>query len=237
VVSTAFIRDFLIGEADIASFSCYSKQSASAGGAFTLDNYAKWRITDPLAFYQSLKTIPGAQATLKQIIQSEQLVVVGTYDLTEVVSTKRHAIMEKVKAQANEAIKKQQLGTEVVDVRIKRTDLLPANQKAIFDRMTAERELQAMEYHSEGKKDADIIKSTTDRERALILAEARKQSEILRGKGDADATRIFADAISQAPEFYEFVPSLEAYKKSLGTNTRLILSPDNEFLKFLRQLQ
>jgi len=233
-----FIQNVLYFDSRVINYD------ASSGEAITkdkkviiLDNYAKWRIVNPLAFYQSLKTIPGAQATLKQIIQSEQLVVVGTYDLTEVVSTKRQEIMEKVKAQANEAIKKQKLGAEVVDVRIKRTDLPPANQKAIFDRMTAERERQAMEYRSEGKKDADIIKSTTDRDRAIILAEARKKSEVLRGEGDAEATRVFAEAVSQAPEFYEFVRSLEAYKKSLGANTRLILNPDNEFLKFLRKLQ
>lgn len=233
-----FIQNVLFFDSRVMNYD------ASSGEAITkdkkviiLDNYAKWRIINPLAFYQNLKTIPGAQATLKQIIQSEQFVVVGTYDLTEVVSTKRQAIMEKVRAQANETIRKQNLGAEVVDVRIKRTDLPPENQKAIFNRMTAERERQAMEYRSEGEKDATIIMSTTDRDRAIILAEAKKRSEILRGEGDAEATRIFADAVSREPDFYEFVRSLEAYKKSLGENTRLILNPDNEFLKYLRKLQ
>lgn len=233
-----FIQNVLYFDSRIINYDAISGEAITKDKkVIILDNYAKWRIVNPLAFYRNLKTIPGAQATLKQIIQSEQFVVVGTYDLTEVVSTKRQEIMEKVRAQANEAIKKQNLGAEVVDVRIKRTDLPPENQKAIFNRMTAERERQAMEYRSEGEKDATIIKSTTDRDRAIILAEAKRRSEILRGEGDAEATHIFAQAISNAPEFYEFIRSLEAYKKALGANTRLVLSPDNEFLKFLRKLQ
>ncbi|MDR3073213.1 MAG: protease modulator HflC [Deltaproteobacteria bacterium] len=228
-----FFQNVLYFDARIINYDATSVEALTKDKkVIILDNYAKWRIVDPLAFYQNLRTVPSAQASLKQIIQSEQLAVVGTYDLTEVVSTKRQAIMERVRDQANDKIKK--LGVEVVDVRIKRTDLPPENQRAIFNRMTAERERQAMEYRSEGEKDATIIKSTTDRDRAILLAEAQKQSEIIRGEGDAEATRIFAEAISGSLEFYDFSRSLEAYKKSLSGKTRLVLDPDGEFLRFLR---
>ncbi|MDL2210685.1 protease modulator HflC [Desulfovibrio sp. OttesenSCG-928-O18] len=231
-----FIQNVLYFDARIINYDASSVEALTKDKkVIILDNYAKWRILDPLVFYQTLRTIPGAQASLKQIIQSEQLAVVGTYDLTEVVSGKRQEIMEKVKDQANDKIQK--LGVEVVDVRIKRTDLPAENQRAIFNRMTAERERQAMEYRSEGEREATIIRSTTDRDRAIIQAEARKKSEILRGEGDAEATRIFAEAISKSPEFYEFSRSLEAYKKSLGGNTRVILNPDDTFLRFLRRMQ
>ncbi|CAK7002374.1 MAG: Modulator of FtsH protease HflC [Desulfovibrio sp.] len=231
-----FVQNVLYFDARIINYDANSVEALTKDKkVILLDNYAKWRIIDPLVFYQALRTIPNAQASLKQVIQSEQLAVVGTYDLTEVVSTKRQEIMEKVRIRANDNIAK--LGVRVVDVRIKRTDLPAENQRAIFNRMTAERERQAMEYRSEGDRDATIIKSTADRDRTIILAEAQKKSEILRGDGDAQATRIFADAISQSPEFYEFSRSLEAYKKSLGGNTRVILDQDSEFLKFLRKLQ
>lgn len=231
-----FVQNVLYFDARIINYDATSVEALTKDKkVIILDNYAKWRIRDPLKFYQTLRTIPGAQATLKQIIQSDQLAVVGTYDLTEVVSTKRQEIMEKVRDQANDKIRN--LGVEVVDVRIKRTDLPPENQRAIFSRMTAERERQAMEYRSEGEREATIIRSTADRDRAIILAEAQKKSEILRGGGDAQATRIFAEAISQSPDFYEFSRSLEAYKKSLSANTRVILNPDDTFLRFLRRLQ
>lgn len=231
-----FIQNVLYFDARIINYDASSVEALTKDKkVIILDNYAKWRILDPLVFYQSLRTIPGAQASLKQIIQSEQLAVVGTYDLTEVVSTKRQEIMEKVKNQANDKIQK--LGVEVVDVRIKRTDLPAENQRAIFSRMTAERERQAMEYRSEGEREATIIRSTADRDRAIILAEAQKKSEVLRGEGDAEATRIFAEAFSKSPEFYEFSRSLEAYKKSLESNTRVILDPDDTFLRFLRRIE
>ncbi|GHV53098.1 protein HflC [Deltaproteobacteria bacterium] len=196
-----------------------------------LDNYSKWRIRDPLIFYQNLRTVNNAQINLKQIIKSEQLAVVGKYDLNEVVSSHRQEIMNTVKEQVNDKI--QQYGVEVVDVRIKRTDLPEENQRAIFNRMTAERERQAMAYRSEGEKDATIIRANTDYERAKIIAEAKKQSEILRGEGDAEATRVFAEAVSQSPEFYTFSRSLEAYKKTLREKTRIVLNSDDSFLRFL----
>ena len=231
-----FIQNVLFFDSRILNYDARSAEALTKDKkAILLDNYARWRILDPLVFYQRLRTIPNAQSRLDDIIYSELRVVVGTYDLTEVVSTKRQEIMEKVMEQANNLIK--EYGVRVVDVRIKRTDLPPENQRAIFNRMTAERERQAMEYRSEGERDATMIRATTDRDRAILLAEAQKKSQVLRGEGDAEATRIFAEAMSQSPDFFEFVRSLEAYKKSLTTGTRMVLESDDAFLRFLRRLQ
>lgn len=231
-----FVQNVLYFDSRILNYDARPAEALTKDKkAIVLDNYARWRIVDPLVFYQRLRTIPNAQSRLDDIIYSELRVVVGTYDLTEVVSTKRQEIMEKVMSQANNLTNA--YGVHVVDVRIKRTDLPPENQRAIFNRMTAERERQAMEYRSEGERDATMIRATTDRDRAILLAEAQKTSEILRGEGDAEATRIFADAINQSPEFFEFSRSLEAYKKALSNNTRMVLDPDDAFLRFLRRMQ
>lgn len=196
-----------------------------------LDSYTRWKIIDPLLFYQRLRTVPAAQARLQDVIYSELLAVVGRHDLTAVVSGERQAIMDEVHRRAN--IRIEGSGVEVVDVRIKRTDLPPENQKAIFARMKAERERQAMQYRSEGVEEATKLRSNADRERAVLLADARQRSEELRGEGDAEAVRIFAEALKQSPEFFEFTRSLQAYKKGLKNNTKLLLSPDDEFLRYL----
>ena len=119
-------------------------------------------------------------------------------------------------------------------MRIKRTDLPPENERAIFGRMQAEREREAKEYRAEGQRESDRIKSQADKERTIILAEASKQAEILRGEGDANATAIYAKALDQGPGFYELLRSLESYEKSLKTNTKVILTPDSPYLKFFR---
>ncbi len=200
--------------------------------AIVLDNYVRWRITDPLLFYQTVRTIPGAQARLEDIIYSQLRVFVGRYTLTEVVSSQRLAIMDMVTKRASEIIS--EYGIDIVDVRIRRTDLPAENQRAIFGRMRAERERQARQYRSEGLEESTAIKSTADKEQAMILAEARRRSSIIRGEGEAESTKIFADALRQSPEFYEFQRSLEAYRKSLSNNTSILLSPEDPFLKYFQ---
>lgn len=231
-----FIQNVLYFDSRILNYDARTAEALTKDKkVIILDNYARWRIVNPLVFYQRLNTIPRAQERLDDIIYSELRAVVGTYDLTEVVSTKRQIIMQRVMDQVGKQIA--EFGVQIMDVRIKRTDLPTENQKAIFSRMTAERERQAKEYRSEGEKEATIIRSTADRDRTILLAEAKKQSEVLRGTGDAEATRIFAEAISQSPDFFEFSRSLEAYKKSLGGKTRLVLDPEDTFLRFFRRMQ
>ena len=197
-----------------------------------LDNYARWKIVDPLLFYRTVRTVPNAQAKLDAVVYSQMRAHVGRHTLTEVVADERTSIMDSVTAQASEQMK--EFGIEVVDARIKRTDLPAENQRAIFERMRAERERQATQYRSEGVEEATKIRSGADKERALILAEAEKQAQVLRGEGDAEAARIYAEAFSHSPEFYEFQRGLEAARKSLGDGTRIILTPESPLLQPLQ---
>lgn len=200
--------------------------------ALLLDNYVRWRIIDPLLFYRTVRTIPGAQARLDDIVYSQMRVFLGRYPLAEVISSKRSVIMEAVTERSSEQLK--DYGMEIIDVRIKRADLPLENQRAVFGRMRAERERQAKQYRSEGQEEATKVRSTADRDRAVILAEANRKAEIIMGQGEAEATAIYADALKKSPEFYDFKRSLEAYEKSLDGNTRLLLSPESKFFKFLQ---
>lgn len=197
-----------------------------------LDNYARWRIADPLLFYRSLRDTSAAQSRLDTVVRSQLRAQVGTHTLTEVVSSKRSQIMDKVTSEASKHM--QELGVEVVDVRIRRTDLPAENQRAIFGRMRAERERQAKQYRSEGTEEATKIRSEADKGRALLLADANRAGQVLKGEGDAEAARIFAEAFSQSPEFFEFQRGLEAARKSLQGNTRIVLDSDSPILNMLK---
>ncbi|HKI82178.1 MAG TPA: protease modulator HflC [Pseudodesulfovibrio sp.] len=197
-----------------------------------VDSYTKWRITDPLTFYTKVRTIQGARARLDDIVRSQLRVALGRYTLIEVVSHKRQEIMDAVSKRSRELLLP--YGIEVIDVRIKRTDLPAENARSIYGRMKAERERQAKQYRSEGQEASAKIKANADKERSIILADARKQSEIIRGEGDAEATKIYAEALGQNPDFYEFTRSLDAYRNGFDKNTRFILTPKSPFLKHLR---
>jgi len=197
-----------------------------------VDNYAKWRITDPLLFYRTLHTVRHAQARLDDIIYAEVRVALGQYTLQDVVASKRGNIMSEVTKKSTALLAP--YGIEVVDVRIKRTDLPKENAQAIYSRMRAERERQAKLYRSEGLEQTEKIKSGAKRDRTVILAEAQRQAEVIRGQGDAQATAIWAEAINTSPEFFAFVRSLQAYRKATAANTRVFLAPDSPFLKFMR---
>jgi membrane protease subunit HflC len=197
-----------------------------------VDSYTKWRIADPLTFYTKVRTIQGARARLDDIVRSQLRVALGRYTLIEVVSHKRQEIMSAVTERSRELLAP--YGIEVIDVRIKRTDLPAENARSIYGRMKAERERQAKQYRSEGREAAARIKATADKERTLLLADANKQSEIARGEGEAKAIKIYADALSQSPDFYEFTRSLEAYRNGFKKDSRFILTPKSPFLKHMR---
>ncbi len=197
-----------------------------------VDNYARWRIANPLLFYRTLRTVARAHARLEDIIYAELRVALGQYTLQDVVSEKRGNIMGEVTQKSTELLSP--YGIEVVDVRIKRTDLPPENAQAIYDRMRAERERQAKLYRSEGSEEMEKIKSGANKERTVILAEAERQAEVLRGAGDAEAAAVWADAVNKAPEFFSFTRSLEAYQKALAHRSRVILTPENPFLRYFR---
>lgn len=201
--------------------------------AMVVDNYARWKIVDPLKFLQAVGDERRAQTRLDDIIYSELRVELGRFDLTDIVATSREVIMANVTKRSDEIAR--QYGIQIVDVRIKRADLPTANQQAVYDRMRSERQRQATQYRSEGAEESQKIKAITDKEKTIILADAYKQAQITRGEGDAQAIKIYNEALNRDPEFYRFVRTLEAYRKSLNGKTKLILTPDSEFLRYLKR--
>ncbi len=200
-----------------------------------LDNFSMWRIIDPLKFLETVRNERNAQSRLDDILYSELRVEIGTHELHDVVTNTRVEIMDKVTAEANK--KAGEYGIKVIDVRIKRTDLPPEIANSIFNRMRTERERIAKEYRSEGKEEATKIRALTDKERVIIMATAYETEQGLRGKGEGDAIRIYAEAFNQDPKFYSFIRSMEAYKKSLKTESTILMSKDSDFLSFLNKSQ
>ncbi len=197
--------------------------------AIVLDNYARWKIIDPLQFYRTMRTIDGAKARLDDVVYSQLRALVGAYNLTEVVSSHRAGIMTEVTKKVSDLMKP--YGVEVLDVRIKRTDLPAENQRAIFGRMRAERERQAKQYRSEGEEESTRIRSDADRQRALILAEASREAQVERGKGDATAAGIYAGAYNKSPDFYAYQRWLEALRKSFKENSKMVLANEAPLLQ------
>lgn len=197
----------------------------------TVDSYTKWRIVDPLTFFRKVRNENGAVARLESIIQAQTREALGRYSLTEIINTERLSIMDQVTKAADRQA--DELGIDVVDVRIKRTDLPEENERAIFGRMRAERERQAKQYRSEGREEAAKIRATADKERTIILAEANRESEMLRGDGDAQATRTYAEAFTSSREFYALKRSLEAYEKSFTGKTKMVISPETRFFRYM----
>jgi membrane protease subunit HflC len=198
-----------------------------------LDNFAKWRITDPLKVYQNFQSQRGALQRLHDIIYSELRVELGRHELAEIVSTTRAELMRVVTQRSNE--KASAYGIELLDVRIKRADLPEQNEKAVFARMQAERERQAKQYRAEGAEEAQKIRSEAEKDREIIVAQAYREAEELRGSGDAKAFKVYADAYRQDPKFFEFTRSMEAYKKAFKDKSTLVMSPDSEFFRYLKQ--
>jgi len=196
-----------------------------------VDTYSRYRITDPLQFYQAVHNEDGARARLREIINNALRKVLGNVMLPSVLSAEREAIMRDIQQQVTEAAKP--LGITVVDVRFRRADLPPETSQAIFRRMQSERQREAAEARAQGQEKAQEIKARAEREKTVILAEAQRQSEILRGEGDAAATKAFADAFSQDPGFFAFYRSLQAYKSALaGSDTTYLLTPDSDFFQY-----
>ncbi len=196
-----------------------------------IDNYARWKIVDPLELYQTVRDESGAQARLDDIVFSELREEVARHTLTEIISVNRETIMGKVHKQCDE--KAGEYGIEVIDVRIKRADLPSEVARSVYARMKAERERIAKKYRSEGEEEAVKIRATTDKEKTILLADAYREAEKIRGEGDAGAITIYAEAFERDPDFYAFVRTLEAYEKSLERDTTVILPSDSEFFRYL----
>jgi membrane protease subunit HflC len=197
-----------------------------------VDNYSRWKIENPLLFYRTVRNIQGGLSRIDDIVYSQLREALGRYTLTEIVAVERSTIMEEVTAKSNAQLR--EIGIQIIDVRIKRTDLPKENQMAIYGRMQAERERQAKQYRSEGREEAAKITTLADRQRTVLLADARRAAESARGEGEAAATGIYAQALSQDPEFYEFVRTMAAYKKAMKDQTQYVLTPESVFFKFLQ---
>ena len=196
-----------------------------------VDAFARFKIVDPLKFYISVGNERVARSRLATIINSRIRSVLGTQELATLLSTDRAVHMGTIQNDVN--TEAENFGITIVDVRIKRADLPPANSEAIYARMQTERQREAKEFRAQGAEMAAKITSTADKEVTVILANANKQSEIMRGEGDGKRNKIFADAFGRDPQFFSFYRAMQSYEKALiGGDTSMILSPDSDFFKF-----
>ena len=196
-----------------------------------VDAFARFKIVDPLKFYISVGNERVARSRLSTIINSRIRGVLGTQELATLLSTDRARQIQIIQSQVN--AEAENFGINIVDVRIKRADLPPANSEAIYKRMQTEREREAKEFRAQGAEIAQKIISTADKDVTVILAQSNKKSEIMKGEGDGQRNKIFADAFGRDPQFFAFYRAMQAYEKALiGGETSLVLSPDSDFFKF-----
>ena len=201
-----------------------------------VDAFARYRIVDPLLFFQTVGTENAMRSRLGAIVIASLRNVLGSVPFSAVLTSRRSELMRQIRDLV--VIEAKSFGVDVVDVRIMRADLHPDNSPAIFARMQTEREREAKTERAEGAETAQRIRAEAERDRTVLLADAQRQSSILRGQGDADATRAFADAYNRDPEFYAFYRSLQAYRSVLsdGSST-LVLTPDSDFFRYFRDLK
>jgi membrane protease subunit HflC len=198
-----------------------------------VDGFARWRITDPVRFRQAVRTEQAALPRLASILTAQLREVLGSVPSDDVISPERGALMGRIRDQAHESAKS--LGVEIIDVRIRRTDLPEQNLQATFERMQAERQREAADLRARGKEAAQRIRATADREAVELVSDAQRQAEIIRGEADAQRNAIYAAAYGKDQEFFAFYRSLTAYERALkGGNSSLVMSPDSEFFEYLK---
>jgi modulator of FtsH protease HflC len=195
------------------------------------DTYTRYRIVNPLLFYQTVGSEAGVRARLSALVSGSLRRVLGSVTLNDILSVKRNAIMVQIRDDVAEQAKP--FGIEVVDVRLRRADLPEENSQAIYARMQSEREQQARQYRGEGAEAAQNVRANAERERTVILAEAQRDAQRVRGDGDGQSIKIYADAFNQDKEFFAFYRSLQAYREGLhGKDTSFVLSPEGNFFRF-----
>ncbi len=203
--------------------------------AMTVDYFVKWRIVDELSFYTSTGGLQSvAMDRLREIIKNSIVTEFGKRTIQEAISVERVELMRDMLSNATETA--QGLGVELVDFRVKQVEFVADVRDSVYKQMREERARIASETRAEGREAAELIRSTADRDRTVLLANAYRDSQIIRGEGDANAAEIYANAYTKDAEFYAFYRSLDAYKKSLGNSgDLLVLDPDNEFFRYLNQ--
>jgi membrane protease subunit HflC len=196
-----------------------------------VDAFARYRINDPLRFYQTVGTVEGANSRLSTLLNSALRRVLGEATLMQVVRDQREHLMARVREQLeNEAAA---FGITIVDVRIRRADLPEENSLAVYERMKTERQQEATQIRAQGTQNAQEIRAKANRDVTVLLAEARSKGEQTRGEGDAERNRIFAEAYGKDPDFFSFYRSMQAYETGMKPNdTRLLLKPDSDFFRY-----
>jgi membrane protease subunit HflC len=196
-----------------------------------VDTYTRYRIVNPLLFYQTVRNVLGVEQRLDAIVDSSVRRVLGGATLVDILSEARSELTASIREEVNESANS--LGLEIIDVRIRRADYPDATSQNIFNRMKSEREREAKEFRATGEEEAQKIRADADKQRTVMVAEARRQSEILRGEGDAKSIEIYANAFGQDKDFFSFYRSMQAYRKTFSEQgTSLVLSPDSEFFRY-----
>ncbi|HTV43908.1 MAG TPA: protease modulator HflC [Stellaceae bacterium] len=235
-VKEPFIQNVVIYDKRLLDFEPPPEEVIGADQKrLIVDTYARYRITDPLLFYQTVFTEPVVRARLGALVSGSLRQVIGNVTLSALLSPERATIMRQIRDQV--AAEAKSFGIDVVDVRIRRADLPPQNSEAIYARMRSERQQQAALYRGEGAQAAKTVRANADRERTVILADAQRQAQELRGAGDAQAIGIYAAAYDQDKEFFAFYRSMQAYRDALaGHNTSFVLTPQSNFFRFFDNL-
>ena len=206
---------------------------ASDQKRLVVDTYTRYRITNPLLFYQTVNSEEAVRGRLSALVSGSLRRVVGNITLSDILSHKRAEIMHEIRDEVRQEAKP--FGIEVIDVRIRRADLPAENSQAIFARMQSERQQQAAQYRGEGAEAAQAVRATAERERTVILAEAQRKAQEIRGDGDGQAIKIYAKAFGQDEQFFAFYRSLQAYRDALvGKTTSFVLSPEGKFFRFFQ---
>ena len=196
-----------------------------------VDTYSRFKIIDPLLFFQTVRNESGARQRLESIIDSSVRRVFGKLELISILSDARQKIVDDIGLEVNDIIKR--LGMEIIDVRIRRADYPEATSQNIFNRMRSEREQEAKEFRAQGAEEAQKIRSDAEKQKTILLAEAQRKAEAIRGNGDGEAIKIYADAFGRDPKFFKFYRSMQAYEKTfVDKDTTMILSPESEFFNF-----
>lgn len=201
-----------------------------------VDSYARYRIVDPLLFFQAVRTEREARARLSAIINSSLRRVLGSQTLFDILSEKRVGIMANIRSEVNGPA--QRLGIEIIEVRLRRADYPDETRENIYNRMKSEREREAKEFRAQGFEQAQKIRADADKQRIVIVAEAQKQAETLRGQGDGEAIKIYADAFGKDPSFFSFYRSMQAYRTAItdSDTTTMVLSPDSDFFRYFNSM-
>jgi len=227
-----FIEDVVIYDKRVLDFEPPPEEViVSDQKRVVVDSYSRYKITDPLLFYQTVGSEAGVRTRLASIVSGSLRRVLGNVTLSDLLSEKRAQIMIQIRDEVGAQAK--EFGVEVVDVRLRRADLPEENSQAIYARMVSERQQQASQYRGEGAEAAQTVRATAERDRTVILADAQRDAQRVRGDGDAQAIKIYADAYNQDKGFFAFYRSLQAYRDAFNNkNTSFVLSPDNNFFRF-----